>query len=134
MQTSRRSLLAGTAVTAAGLLIRRSARGAEKSIVIGMQNDRTGPTQIVGNILGPATHHYIDLVNKKGGLDGYRIEAPETDTQYQVPPAIEEYEHVKQHGFAGQADSVSEPIDHALPPDNDSAADRNGAAGATASL
>jgi branched-chain amino acid transport system substrate-binding protein len=96
MQTSRRSLLAGTAATAAGLLIRRSARGAEKSIVIGMQNDRTGPTQIVGNILGPATHHYIDLVNKKGGLDGYRIEAPETDTQYQVPPAIEEYEHVKQ--------------------------------------
>jgi branched-chain amino acid transport system substrate-binding protein len=96
MQTSRRNLLAGTAATAAGLLTRRSARGAEKTIVIGMQNDRTGPTQIVGNILGPATHHYIDLINKNGGLDGYKIEAPETDTQYQVPPAIEEYEHAKQ--------------------------------------
>jgi branched-chain amino acid transport system substrate-binding protein len=63
-----------------------------------MQNDRTGPTQIVGNILGPATHHYIDLINKGGGLDGYKIVAPETDTAYQVPPAIEEYEHAKQDG------------------------------------
>jgi len=96
MQTTRRTLLAGAAAAGAGMLIRRPARAAEKTIVIGMQNDRTGPTQIVGNILGPATHHYIELINKNGGLDGYHIDAPETDTQYQVPPAIEEYEHAKQ--------------------------------------
>jgi branched-chain amino acid transport system substrate-binding protein len=96
MQTTRRTLLAGTAATAAGLLIRRSSRAAEKTIIIGMQSDRTGPTQIVGNILCPAIHHYIDLTNKNGGLDGYRIEAPETDIQYQVPPAVEEYEHAKE--------------------------------------
>ncbi|HTW68985.1 MAG TPA: ABC transporter substrate-binding protein [Acetobacteraceae bacterium] len=96
MQTTRRTLLAGAAAAGTGLLLRRPARAAEKTIIIGMQNDRTGPTQIVGNILGPATHHYIALINKNGGLDGYHIEAPETDTQYQVPPAIEEYEHAKQ--------------------------------------
>ena len=98
MNTTRRTLLAGTAAAAAGTLVRGTAKAAEKTIIIGMQNDRTGPTQIVGNILGPATHHYIDLINKNGGLSGYKIEAPETDTQYQVPPAIEEYEHAKQMG------------------------------------
>ena len=96
MLTSRRSLMAGTAAAGAGLLVRRSAIAAEKQILIGMQNDRTGPTQIVGNILGPATHHYIELINSQGGLDGYKIVAPETDTQYEVPPAVEEYEHAKQ--------------------------------------
>jgi len=98
MQTTRRTLIAGGAAASAGLLLHRTARAADKVIIIGMQNDRTGPTQIVGNILGPATHHYIELINKNGGLDGYHIEAPETDTQYQVPPAIEEYEHAKQMG------------------------------------
>lgn len=98
MTTTRRTLLAGSAAATAGLLVRRPAMAADKDIIIGMQNDRTGPTQIVGNILGPATHHYIDLINKNGGLDGYTIKAPETDTAYQVPPAIEEYEHAKQMG------------------------------------
>ena len=98
MKTTRRTLLAGSAAMATGAMLPRRAHAAAKTIVIGMQNDRTGPTQIVGNILGPATHHYIDLINKNGGVEGYRIEAPETDIQYQVPPAIEEYERAKQLG------------------------------------
>lgn len=98
MKTTRRTLIAGTAATTAGLWLGRGAEAAGKKIVIGMQCDRTGPTQIVGNILCPATHHYIALINKHGGVNGYRIEAPETDTQYQVPPAIEEYERAKQLG------------------------------------
>lgn len=98
MNTTRRTVLAGTAATTAGLLIGGGAQAAGKQVVIGMQCDRTGPTQIVGNILCPATHHYISLINKSGGVDGYKIVAPETDIQYQVPPAIEEYERAKQLG------------------------------------
>ena len=37
-------------------------------IVIGLQCDRTGPTQIVGNILCPAYHDYVKLINAKGGI------------------------------------------------------------------
>ena len=43
---------------------------------------------------GNAPLHCADQQERR--LDGYHIDAPETDTQYQVPPAVEEYEHAKQ--------------------------------------
>ncbi|MGH7042489.1 MAG: ABC transporter substrate-binding protein [Acetobacteraceae bacterium] len=99
MITTRRTVLAGTAATTAGLLLGGRARAAnEKQIVIGMQCDRTGPTQIVGNILCPGSDHYVALINRNGGVGGYKIFMPETDTQYAVPPAIEEYERDKGRG------------------------------------
>ena len=39
-------------------------------IVIGLQCDRTGATQIVGTVLCPAYHDYIAIVNSKGGVEG----------------------------------------------------------------
>ncbi len=41
-------------------------------IVIGVQCDRTGPTQIVGTVLCPGFHDYIALVNSKGGVEGHK--------------------------------------------------------------
>ena len=35
---------------------------------------------------------YVNLINSQGGIDGYKIDADELDNEYQVPPAIEEYE------------------------------------------
>jgi branched-chain amino acid transport system substrate-binding protein len=67
-------------------------------IVIGMQCDRTGPTQIVGTVLCPGFHDYIALVNSKGGVEGYKIRAPEVDNEYKVPPAVESYERHKKEG------------------------------------
>jgi len=58
-------------------------------IVIGMQCDRTGATQIVGTVLCPGFHDYVALVNSKGGVDGYTIKALEIDHEYKVPPAVE---------------------------------------------
>ena len=81
------------AVAYAGL-----AQAEDKTILIGMQCDRTGPTQVVGTSLCPGTHDYIDLINSEGGIDGWKIDASEVDTAYQVPPAIEEYEHAKARG------------------------------------
>jgi branched-chain amino acid transport system substrate-binding protein len=77
------------------------AQAADKTILIGMQCDRTGPTQVVGTKLCPGTHDYIDLINSQGGVDGWKIDAEEVDNAYQVPPAIEEYEHAKQQGAVG---------------------------------
>jgi branched-chain amino acid transport system substrate-binding protein len=42
---------------------------AAQDIVIGLQCDRTGPTQTVGVVLCPGYHDYVDLVNSKGGVD-----------------------------------------------------------------
>ena len=67
-------------------------------IVIGMQCDRTGPTQIVGTVICPGTHDYIALVNSKGGVDGHKIKILEIDHEYKVPPAVESYGRHKKEG------------------------------------
>ncbi|MGH7095214.1 MAG: ABC transporter substrate-binding protein, partial [Stellaceae bacterium] len=93
-----------TAVTLAagfGIAYAGFAHAADKTILIGMQCDRTGPTQVVGTHLCPGTHDYIALINSQGGIDGWKIQVDEVDTGYQVPPAIEEYEHAKQEGAVG---------------------------------
>jgi branched-chain amino acid transport system substrate-binding protein len=85
-----------------GLAVAAPAQAADKgTILIGMQCDRTGPTQVVGTALCPGTHDYIDLVNSQGGVDGWKIDVPEVDNQYQVPPSITEYEQAKQQGAVG---------------------------------
>jgi len=71
---------------------------AKADIVIGMQCDRTGATQIVGTVLCPGFHDYIALINSKGGVEGHMIKAPEIDNEYKVPPAVESYERHKKEG------------------------------------
>lgn len=87
------SLLAGAAAA-----VLASASFAQKEIVIGLQCDRTGPTQTVGVFLCPGYHDYIDLVNSKGGVGGAKIKALEIDTEYKVPAAVEAYERHKKEG------------------------------------
>jgi branched-chain amino acid transport system substrate-binding protein len=67
-------------------------------IVIGVQCDRTGATQIVGTVLCPGFHDYVALVNSKGGVEGYKLKALEIDHEYKVPPAVESYERHKKEG------------------------------------
>jgi branched-chain amino acid transport system substrate-binding protein len=69
-----------------------------KEILIGAQCDRTGPTQLVGTVYCPAEQDYVNLINAKGGVGGYRVRIDELDNNYQVPPAIEGYERHKQQG------------------------------------
>jgi len=75
----------------------------KSEIVIGVQCDRTGPTQIVGTVLCPAFHDYIALVNSRGGVDGHPIKAIEIDHEYKVPPAVESYERHKKEGAVTMA-------------------------------
>ena len=71
---------------------------AAQDIVIGLQCDRTGPTQVVGTVLCPGYHDYVDLVNSEGGVDGHMIRVIEIDHEYKVPPAVEAYERFKEQG------------------------------------
>ncbi|MSO90953.1 MAG: hypothetical protein EXR01_05130 [Acetobacteraceae bacterium] len=67
-------------------------------ILVGMQCDRTGPTQITGTTFCPAEHDYVEVINSKGGVGGYKIVLNEIDNNYQVPPAIEAFERHRQMG------------------------------------
>jgi branched-chain amino acid transport system substrate-binding protein len=97
-QVTRRSLaLAGC--VAAGLWLAGGAAAQQKQVLIGSQCDRTGPTQLVGTMFCPAVQDYVNLINSKGGVDGYKVVINELDNNYQVPPAIEEYERHKQMGI-----------------------------------
>ncbi|MEZ5816152.1 MAG: ABC transporter substrate-binding protein [Hyphomicrobiaceae bacterium] len=94
----RKSLGLGAVTLAGALGFAGLAQAQDKEIVIGAQCDRTGPTQIVGNVLCPAYHHYMNLVNKRGGVEGYKLKVLEIDHEYKVPPAIEAHERFKKEG------------------------------------
>ena len=88
-----------TITLAAALSLAGPAMAQQKGeILIGTQCDRTGPTQIVGIRICPAFQDYVNLVNSKGGVEGFKIVAPEIDNEYKVPPAVEAYERQKQAG------------------------------------
>jgi branched-chain amino acid transport system substrate-binding protein len=101
MRVKSARLIALSAGVMAGLGWAALAQAADKTIVIGVQCDRTGATQIVGTVLCPAVHDYINLINSQGGVDGWKIDDPEIDQQYKVPLAVEAYEREKQQGAIG---------------------------------
>ena len=76
---------------------------ANHEIVIGLQCDRTGATQIVGTVLCPGVHDYIALVNSKGGVEGHKIKAMEIHHEYKVPQGVEAYERHKKEGAVTMA-------------------------------
>jgi branched-chain amino acid transport system substrate-binding protein len=85
-------------LVAPGLALTAVPAEASHEIVIGLQCDRTGPTQTVGVYLCPGYHDYIALVNSKGGVNGHKVKAIEIDHEYKVPPAVEAYERHKKEG------------------------------------
>jgi branched-chain amino acid transport system substrate-binding protein len=87
-----------TLAVGAALFCAGQATAQQKEVIIGMQCDRTGATQITGVVLCPAMHDYYDLVNSKGGVEGYKIMADEIDNEYKVPAAVEAYQRHKQEG------------------------------------
>ena len=94
------ALLVGVASLATATSSPAQSKG---EIVIGVQCDRTGPTQIVGTVLCPGLHDYVNLINSKGGVEGRKIKAIEIDHEYKVPPAVESYERHKKDGAVTMA-------------------------------
>jgi branched-chain amino acid transport system substrate-binding protein len=73
MKRFSKSMMAFVAAAVAAVCFAVGAVAQEKEVMIGGQCDRTGPTQIVGVVYCPAIQDYIDLVNSKGGVEGYKI-------------------------------------------------------------
>jgi branched-chain amino acid transport system substrate-binding protein len=96
MSNAKTAILALVLGAAAGL--GGPAAAQQKEVLIGMQCDRTGATQITGVVLCPAMHDYYDLINAGGGVEGYTIKADEIDNEYKVPQAVEAYQRHKQEG------------------------------------
>lgn len=88
----------GLAAAAGSLALASSAFAQSKEVVFGFQCDRTGPTATVGTVLCPGYHDYIDLINSKGGVEGFKIKVIEVDNEYKVPPAVEAHERFKKEG------------------------------------
>src|SRR5947208_2995241 len=97
--------IATALIVAAGSLLTAGPALAQSKgeIVIGVQCDRTGATQIVGTVLCPGFHDYISLVNSKGGVEGHKIKALEIDHEYKVPQGVEAYERHKKDGAVTMA-------------------------------
>ena len=98
MTPGSKTILTVAAVTAGVMWYSAGASAQQKELVVGTQCDRTGPTQIVGIRICPAFQDYVNLINSKGGVEGFKIKAPEIDNEYKVPPAVEAYERQKQEG------------------------------------
>src|ERR1700720_356760 len=92
------NMLALVAGAAAAVSLIGTAGAQDKTLIIGVQCDRTGATQIVGTVLCPAMHDYYNLVNSNGGIDGWKIKHDEIDNGYKVPDAVEAYQRQKQEG------------------------------------
>src|SRR4051794_33199741 len=97
--TNRSGTVLALALSAAAIVSLAGAAAAQqKEVMIGMQCDRTGATQITGVVLCPAMHDYYDLINAGGGVEGYKIKVDEIDNEYKVPAAVEAYQRHKQQG------------------------------------
>ena len=64
----RKHLIASMAIVVAMAALLATPAAAKDPIVIGVQCDRTGATQIVGTVLCPGFHDYVALINSKGGV------------------------------------------------------------------
>src|SRR5467141_1586633 len=82
----------------AALYLAGTASAQQKEVMVGGMCDRTGATQVNGVIICPAIQDYYDLINSKGGIEGYKIRYQEIDHEYKVPPAVEAYEREKGDG------------------------------------
>ena len=80
------------AAAVAALCFSGTVTAQQKEVIIGGMCDRTGPTQVNGAGICPGIQDYFDLINSKGGIEGYKIKYEEIDHEYKVPPAVEAYQ------------------------------------------
>jgi len=101
------AIVLALAVTAGGAFAQA------KVIKIGNFCDRLGPTQTIGIKYCVGFHDYMDLINSKGGVEGYKIEHNEVEHGYAVPKAVEGYKKFKSDGYVALV-SYGTPITDAL--------------------
>jgi len=98
MRRFPRGALALAAGVTIGLFAISDLAAQQREIIVGGMCDRTGPTQINGIAICPGIQDYYELVNSKGGVEGYRIKYIEIDHEYKVPQGVEAYQTEKREG------------------------------------
>ena len=94
-----RGIVCALAVVAAvGTMSAGAVAAEQKQVIIGGMCDRTGPTQVNGIAICPGINDYYELVNSKGGVDGWKIKYMEIDHEYKVPAGVEAYQVEKKEG------------------------------------
>jgi branched-chain amino acid transport system substrate-binding protein len=97
MKTSRRTILKGSAATAAALSLDwRFARAQAETVRIGTIFDHSGPFAAGGSVASAiGTQIAIDLVNERGGIAGkYKVVPVNADSQSKAEAAINEVERL----------------------------------------
>jgi branched-chain amino acid transport system substrate-binding protein len=98
MRRLPRAALAFAAGVTVGVFAISDLAAQQREVIVGGMCDRTGPTQINGIAICPGIQDYYELVNSKGGVEGYRIKYIEIDHEYKVPQGVEAYQTVKRDG------------------------------------
>jgi branched-chain amino acid transport system substrate-binding protein len=90
VDTATKGLIA-TAVIVCGMthsLYASAAGPKEKTIVVGTTNPLSGVAASACKPVSDATVAWFDMVNSKGGVNGYRIQSRVLDDQYRAPQAL----------------------------------------------
>ncbi|MCM5570036.1 ABC transporter substrate-binding protein [Burkholderiaceae bacterium FT117] len=89
------SVLAAATVVAAGVSTSGAALAQDKQIKIGVIYDLTGPLAAGGSYAGYlGTKYAIDMINERGGVEGYKIVPIYADAQSKAEVAINETERL----------------------------------------
>jgi len=103
-------LLGAAVLAAAG-----GAQAQDKVIKIGLAEDFTAVYTFVTSDYNQGQRDYFTLINERGGIKGYKIQADVVDTANQPQRGIEAYERMKNEG-AVLVDFLSTPVSRAVVP------------------
>ena len=109
----RKMVLAAAASLGAGYLPNVIAQ--EKVIKFGMAQDFTKVYTFVTAEYSQGQRDYLTLVNERGGVSGWKIQADVVDTGNETQRGIEAYERFKREGVL-VVDPLSTPVSRALVP------------------
>lgn len=109
----RKMVLAAAASLGAGYLPNVIAQ--EKVIKFGMAQDFTKVYTFVTAEYSQGQRDYLTLVNERGGVSGWKIQAEVVDTGNETQRGIEAYERFKREGVL-VVDPLSTPVSRALVP------------------
>jgi len=113
MKLNRRQVLAGAGASLVTGLMPRLLMAQEKVIKFGFPQDFTRVYTFLAVEYSQGQRDYISLVNARGGVDGWKIQAEVVDTGNEVPRGIEAYERFKRDGVI-LIDTLSTPVSRGL--------------------
>lgn len=114
MKLTRRQIVLATAVTL-GTAYVPSVIAQEKVIKFGMAQDFTKVYTFVTAEYSQGQRDYFTLVNDRGGVNGWKIQAEIVDTGNETQRGIEAYERFKREGVL-LVDPLSTPVSRAIVP------------------